>query len=375
MKQSTFFLLIFMLMISSISTGQTYTFTFDGQIRSYDVHLPPGYNESTSYPLVLELHGSSITPALTKEYTRMDHVADTANFIVVYPCGVGLQWNNGYGSSSTADDVGFISALIDTMNRNFSIDTNRIYATGGSAGGFMCYRLACEIPWRFAAIASVAGLMANSVRLNCQNDCAMPILHIHGTSDINVPYAGTPGFVSVDSTMKIWIAKDNCPTSPVVTNIPDTNLTDSSHVIKYYYGTGTNGNEVILYKVIFGSHSYPGGDTIVSISHTNMDMIASVETWNFFKNHTRQCQFTGITENSNTLSIECFPNPATNTITISANTNNATLIVYNMQGQQMKQIQIKESIAEINISSWAKGIYFAKIFTKKGIDVKKFIKE
>jgi polyhydroxybutyrate depolymerase len=305
----------------------------------------------------------------------MDEVADTANFIVVYPAGVGLEWNNGFGYYSSADDVGFISALIDTMEQNFSIDTSRVYATGGSAGGFMCYRLACEIPHRFAAIASVAGLMGNSVRINCQSFCPMPVLHIHGTADPSVLYNGSLGYVSVDSTMKIWIAKNNCPTTPVITNIPDTNAADSSSVIKFTYGPGTFGSEVILYKVNNGSHSYPGGDTIVNIPNTNMDMIATIEIWNFFRKFTRQCFTAGIDEQSTPISgISVYPNPA-NDLLILETSEGATLEMFNLQGQSLIKIETKAGKEQIDISKLPEGMYILNVITGTGSLVKKFIKE
>ena len=47
--------------------------------------------------------------------------------------------------------------LIDYMVNNYSVDKQRIYACGLSNGGFMSYYLACNLPNKIAAIASVAG--------------------------------------------------------------------------------------------------------------------------------------------------------------------------------------------------------------------------
>ena len=55
------------------------------------------------------------------------------------------------------DDVGFISALIDLMIKDYNMDPNRVYMTGISNGAIMSYRLACEIPHKIAAIAPVDG--------------------------------------------------------------------------------------------------------------------------------------------------------------------------------------------------------------------------
>jgi len=54
-------------------------------------------------------------------------------------------------------DLDFILALIDTAVEKYSIDQNRIYATGFSYGGCFSNYLACRYPDKFAAIAPVAG--------------------------------------------------------------------------------------------------------------------------------------------------------------------------------------------------------------------------
>ncbi len=118
-------------------------------------------------------------------------VADTAGIVVVYPNGIDETWN--VSSTTGTDDVGFISALIDTVDYQYSIDLNRVFATGMSMGGFMSYRLACELSERIAAIASVTGLQAF---YPCNPNRPVPILQFHGTADPVVPYAGVPATIS-----------------------------------------------------------------------------------------------------------------------------------------------------------------------------------
>src|SRR5437762_44127 len=96
----------------------------------------------------------------------MDAVADTAGFIVAYPDAINNKWDIIF-SHSPIDDVGFINALVDTLMARYHIDTTRVYATGMSMGGFMTYRVGCELAERFAAIASVAGPTTDSVLISC----------------------------------------------------------------------------------------------------------------------------------------------------------------------------------------------------------------
>ena len=87
-------------------------------------------------------------------------------------------------SGSTIDDVGFTEALIDELANLYTINLDRVYATGMSNGGFMSFLLACQLSEKIAAIASVT---LNSMTLdtydNCKAQHPTPILQIHGTSD------------------------------------------------------------------------------------------------------------------------------------------------------------------------------------------------
>ena len=101
----------------NISNAQTYSFDHDNVTRSYIVHLPPSYSNANLHAMVINMHGYGSNAVQEQFYSEMDGVADTANFIVVYPDGVNSSWNSGqlWSYNPGIDDVGFISALIDTM--------------------------------------------------------------------------------------------------------------------------------------------------------------------------------------------------------------------------------------------------------------------
>jgi hypothetical protein len=75
--------------------------------------------------------------------------------------------------------------------------------------------------------------------------------------------------------------------------------------------------------------------------------------------------------------IVIFPNPANEYITIEnpATTKNATLSVFNLQGQLIFSQAIKEEKTSVNISTLARGMYIIKVYSEKGVAIKKFIKE
>lgn len=255
---------------------------FNGIQRSYRIHLPrplpPG-----PLPLVFSLHGLG-SDALEQEfYTQFSPLSDSAGFIVVYPDGVNGLWDIGIFPLPT-NDVGFLSALIDTIAARHSIDPTRVYSTGFSMGGFMSYRLACEVSDRFAAIAPVSGLMAEGLYGTCQPERPIPILHIHGDADNIVPVGGALGYEGLDSLMAFWREVNSCPPVADTFFLPDAATNDSSFCIRYTYSPCGDSTEMVLWKVVGGEHTWPGAFPLPSLI-TNFDLRATRTIWDFFTKH------------------------------------------------------------------------------------------
>jgi polyhydroxybutyrate depolymerase len=302
MKHIYIILIATFLVINSYS--QEHTLTHDGLTRTYRLHIPVNYNADSLYPLVINMHGLGSNAFEQEIYSGFNFVSDTAAFIVAYPNGLNSTWN--VSSSSGTDDVGFISALIDTLDLSYNIDFERVYATGMSMGGFMSYRLACELNDRIAAIASVTGLQAF---YPCTPARPVPVAQFHGTADPVVPYTGVP------TTINNWVNYNECPGTPVVTDLPDIDTTDNSTVTISYYGPCEESTEVILYTINGGEHTWPGAAIIIGI--TNQDINASREIWAFFKKFTIQ----GSTFIDNEHSIletewQLYPNPVSDYATV-----------------------------------------------------------
>jgi polyhydroxybutyrate depolymerase len=151
----TVFVLIFAQNVSYAQI-QTGSFGFDGHTREYSVFLPQNYQPNM--PVVISLHGRNQSIQNLMDYTMMNAFADTSGFIVVYPVGIGGGWNDGGNdelSTHNSDDVGFISALIDTLDARYNIDMARIYCTGFSFwGAGMTHRLASELYTPFRSSSS-----------------------------------------------------------------------------------------------------------------------------------------------------------------------------------------------------------------------------
>ena len=335
--------------------GQEFTLTHDGLTRTYRLHLPDDYHPDSLYALVINMHGLGSNAFEQEFYSEFNAVADSFGFIVTYPNGVNETWN--ISSPSGTDDVGFISALIDTINLAYPLDLNRVFATGMSMGGFMSYRLACELSDRIAAIASVTGLQAF---YPCSPSRPVPVMQFHGTADPVVPYAGVP------TTIANWVNYNGCPSSPEVTELPDIDTTDNSTVTKSYYGPCDELSEVILYTINGGEHTWPGASFIIGI--TNQDIEASFEIWNFFNQYTlagptstEEIQFTPGEH------VRFYPNPVRGMATVELSFflhENLEFRMYNLAGETVRRIdQIHDARFVVDCSALSPGLYFAEILT------------
>ena len=100
---------------------------------------------------------------------QFDELATRDQWVVAYPDGLYHRWNDGRNdatsrsSAERVDDVLLISTLIDHLKELYSIDTNRVFATGMSNGGMMTERLGCELSDKIAAIAAVAGSLPQAL--------------------------------------------------------------------------------------------------------------------------------------------------------------------------------------------------------------------
>lgn len=342
----------------------------DGNTRTYNYHLPPGYSNIKKYPLILNLHGNGSTKDQQEYYSEFNAVADSAGIIMAYPQGLSNTWNSGFSFpyNSGTRDPEFLLRLVDTLSGKYSIDTNKVYICGMSMGGFMSYRMACEYPEKFAAMASVTGLMGDSVKYYCDMDTPIPILQIHGTSDAIVPYSGNFGYASVDTTINFWRIHNQCSAAVNMETLPDLNGPDNSSVIKYTYSGCKNHSDVVLYKVNSGGHTWPGAIAIPANGNTNYDIHASREIWKFFKEHPKQDPVT-LKEKTFIPPINIYPNPFNDVLNIQGIFKGWK--IYNILGEAM----LIGDAGNIQTGSLNPGVYIIIVQHVGGSLVKKLIKQ
>ncbi|MBS1730461.1 MAG: alpha/beta fold hydrolase [Bacteroidetes bacterium] len=266
------------------------TLNVDGLERTYTLNLPPNYYESSGFSLVIALHGGGGSGTQFETQSQLTNKANASGFIVVYPDGTGLirTWNAGNccGSSVTnhVDDIHFISELIDYLVSHYKINPKKVYATGHSNGGMFCYRLACELPEKIAAIAPNASTMV--VTKPCNPVRQVPILHMHSKLDENVPYTGGYGngisgvyCPPLDSVFNVWSQINNCATPSKIT------FSNDQYTLTEWLNCDHNA-VIHFYLTNDGGHAWPGGlpgsasGDMPSIAINANDLL-----WDFFQQY------------------------------------------------------------------------------------------
>ena len=364
MKYTTVILLIVGFVFSS-SAQQTInaSITHDGIERDYILYVPEIYDGSTAVPLVLNFHGFGSSASQQMFYGDFRDIADTEGFLLVHPEGttlIGNQfWNVGFpGLSSTIDDVGFTEALIDELATLYTIDLDRVYATGMSNGGFMSFLLACQLSEKIAAVASVTGSMTQDTFDDCNAQLPTPVLQIHGTEDDVVSYNENNLSLPIPDVISYWVDHNNCETTPTTTTLPDVDVSDGSTIEYSVYEDGDNGITTEHMKVIGGGHTWPG--SILNSAGTNQDIDASMEIWLFFSRY----DINGLlsTDDYENRHVSIYPNPTQSKINLSLNyAKEVHYKLFSPLGKQLMTGTITSGNEEIDISHLPSNIYFLKV--------------
>lgn len=366
------FCALFFSLLSAFAQNQTTVIDsiFSGNIyRNYRLYIPKKYDSSQASSLIIDLHGYTSNALQQQAYSNFKEIADTANFFVVYPNGTFYGqdrfWNAGI-SPSLANDVAFISELVDHIHLKYGIDLNRVYACGMSNGGFMSHTLACALNNKIAAIASVTGSMFTSQYNSCVPSRVVPVMQIQGTADKTVPYAGNSAMLATDTLVNFWVKKNNCNPDPVIDSVPDINKADSCKAVHYLYKNGMKGATCEFYKILGGGHSWPGAPFKIAV--TNEDFNASEKIWLFFRKY-KLSDMAGVNELMSFADISMYPNPCSDQLNVEGETVRSISII-----DCTGKIVMSTGNKQVNVSSLAKGIYSVIVVSKGGQIVKRLVK-
>lgn len=197
--------------------------------RRYRLFRPPGVGRTEKLPLMVMLHGCGQDADAFAASTRMNAIAASERFLVLYPEQDKLSnaqgcWNWFATRSGRARaEVAAILSAVDQACALHRADPARVAVAGLSAGASMAALLALAHPARFAAVAMHSGVGPGMAQSSATALAAMqgrrraapvepgdgatlpPLLVIQGTLDRIV--APSNGRAAVQS----WVAADAVP--------------------------------------------------------------------------------------------------------------------------------------------------------------------
>lgn len=347
---------------------------FDNRFRRYITYVPQKYfDENKAVPVIFALHGFGDNIDNFRGI-GFHKIADTANFIVVFPeaLPVPVLGSNGWNSGAAlvgeipfndgVDDVGFLNSLMDTIMSRYMIDSSRVYFAGYSFGAFMCNRMACEERDRIAAIGTVSGTIGSA--LECNPGGSMPIIYFHGTSDNVIDFQtnayGLPAF----ENLKFWVNNNTCNNEADTVRVPDI-ADDYRRIIHYTYHDCTQGDEVEFYKVNNGEHEW--------LFEGENDMDYNKTIWAFFQKWQRPQVPTGVFNHQIIGGeLKVFPNPGQQDLYVDIsrldNVGLKSVQVLDLVGKVILEKNItqqNDNYIRLSVDA-SSGIYFIKVIAEDG---------
>jgi poly(3-hydroxybutyrate) depolymerase len=175
------------------SGGTKCTLTSNSKTREYYLILPPSYSPSKPYPVVIMLHGMIATAEMALSWFS-GIPTDMPNAIYVAPQGLKHKETGGGANGQEVtgwanvdgEDIQFMRDLLAAIEKDYCVDTQRVFAVGFSYGAMFSYAIGCELGGLFRAIAPMSGALLSGCNLSGK---PIAMWGSHGTSDSLVAIA------------------------------------------------------------------------------------------------------------------------------------------------------------------------------------------
>jgi poly(hydroxyalkanoate) depolymerase family esterase len=273
--------------------------------RSYLGYAPSTYKAGTPLPLVVALHGCTQSAATLRQQTKFDSLAEAKNFIVVFPeqpssanpmsC---WNWFDPNHMQRGSGEPSIIAGITDWVQQHYSVDPQRIYVAGFSAGAAMAAVMGVTYPDRYAAIGIGSGIQYGGSSLDPTQagqaaykamgtySRPMPTLIFHGGQDQIVPVS------NADKLVKQWQTTDDLsddgsingsiPAGPVKTLGEQSTGGQSYTITRYEDG---HGRELVQsWLVPDMGHAWSGGCSCTAYSDP-AGPDETVAMYSFFSSH------------------------------------------------------------------------------------------
>jgi poly(hydroxyalkanoate) depolymerase family esterase len=315
------FLITVSLNVSNAYAGSFLSGTFSNSAgsRPYKLYVPSGYSSGTAVPLLVVLHGCTQDPDNIAAGTRFNTLADANNFLVLYPQQTSTynstecwNWFTTPNQSRGSGEPAIIAGMVDYVKTNYTIDNNRVFVTGMSAGAAMSVIMGACYPDYFAAIGEQSGLeykaatdqtSANTalssggpapatqgkLAYQCAGSAArvLPVIVFQGKSDYTVYPVNGDQVLSQFAKFND-MADDGTDNNSINDTASTTQTGQVTNGYSYTTYTYNYQGSVLMQKYMIDSmgHAWSGGSNASPATYTDpKGPDASTLMWNFFMSH------------------------------------------------------------------------------------------
>lgn len=282
--------------------------------RTYRMWVPTGYVPGQAIPMVVALHGCQHTPNDFANLTRINTLADAQKFFVLYPAqssaaNPALCWNyfDAANQARGAGEPSIIAGIVLQVRAGFSVNAQKNYVMGISAGGGLAAIMADCYPEMFAGVGVVSGLMYKATINAAQSTTSgslydprergydgwvcgiyptgrkMPSIVFQGSADTYVTPVNASQLITQATQFNDFM--DDGLNNGTVLNVATSTTTGSaggkSYTLKKYsYG----GKEIANYYLIDGlKHTWSGGDPAYSIEPDTAGPDTTTIMWTYLQ--------------------------------------------------------------------------------------------
>jgi polyhydroxybutyrate depolymerase len=232
-----------------------------GVNRTFIYYAPPNLDPNKPAPIVFVPHGALMSGQQMYDITGYAAIADREGFVAIFPDGEGVMslapWNVGTGDcgagglvSALGNDQAFIDAMLDFAEADQCIDSEHVYMTGFSMGGYFSHETGC-LRTDIRAVGPHSGGTHDLGQCKSKHK---PVIIFHFMEDALISYT-----CATDARDK-WVARNGCTaSSPDVTTV-------KGGTCEYYKGCPADGQVALCtFAVPAGSmtsvkgHTWSGG--------------------------------------------------------------------------------------------------------------------
>ena len=261
--------------VAPVSGQNLVSQSIDGQLidRTFQIRAPADQTED-SYPVVFFFYGAGgYGEWLLNAHPEIGDLIDSGEFIGIFPDGYQQQWN--VSGENSADDVAFVSLIVNILEADSKLNLDRIYGVGISNGAGLVNKIAKEsavfkgiAPLISQQTVTIGGLVPAQ---------AVSVFQVNGANDELVPLDGGAGvansnFMSAQASAANWASSFNCDMTT-----SSRAQTWGEQTVEELTFTGCLNNKKVRYFIVEdGEHSIDL-KVIAKTGWTTSDLLGAIE--------------------------------------------------------------------------------------------------